>query len=184
MRMNAQQIISHFGMLPHPEGGFYRRTYEAPQTLAAEEIPCGFEGPRPVSTAVLFLLEQGQYSRLHRIRQDELWHFYLGGPLRLACIDPHGHPREILLGQDVLGGQHVQFAVPGGCWFGATPAPGSAFTLVGCTVAPGFDMADLRLGQPEELILRYPQARECIREFCPPLAEVTCASCGCGGKDA
>ncbi|MCB6314123.1 cupin domain-containing protein, partial [Gordonibacter pamelaeae] len=78
--------------------GFYHRTYGAPQILTADEMPCGFIGPRPVSTAILFLLEQGQYSRLHRIRQDELWHFHLGGPLRLACIDTHGQPREVILG--------------------------------------------------------------------------------------
>jgi len=179
--MNAQEIISHFGMRPHPEGGFFRRTYEAPQILSADEMPCGFMGPRPVSTAILFLLQQGHYSRLHRIRQDELWHFYMGGPLRLACIDTHGYPREVMLGQDILAGQHVQFTIPGGCWFGATPAPGTQFTLVGCTVSPGFDMEDLRLGQPEELTLRYPMAKDCIREFCPPLNDAqreACRRCG------
>jgi len=179
--MNAQEIISHYGMRPHPEGGFFRRTYEAPQTLSAEEMPCGFTGPRPVSTAILFLLEQGQYSRLHRIRQDELWHFHLGGPLRLACIDTHGHPREVLLGPDILAGQHVQFPIPGGCWFGATPAPGSPFTLVSCTVAPGFAMEDLHFASAEELTQRYPSAKDCIREFCPQLDTACCsAEKGCG----
>ena len=120
---------------------------------------------------------------MHRIRQDELWHFHLGGPLRLACIDTHGQPREVILGPNIMAGQHVQFTIPGGCWFGATPAPGSEFALVGCTVSPGFDMEDLRLGQPEELTLRYPNAKDCIREFCPPLNDAQRAACRRCGDD-
>jgi len=164
--MDFQHIIDHLALAPHPEGGYYRRTYCSGHTLAAQDMPCGFDRPRPVSTAILFLLRAGQYSRLHRIRQDELWHFHLGGPLRLAWIDREGQPHETLVGPDILNGQVLQWAVPGGCWFGATPAPGSAYSLVGCTVAPGFDFSDLCLGV--ELESRYPLALDCIREFCPP----------------
>ena len=131
-------------------------------------MPCGFEQPRPVSTAILFLLRAGQYSRLHRIRQDELWHFHLGGPLRLVWIDKVGRAREVILGPDIFNGQALQFAVPGGQWFGATPAPGSGFSLVGCTVAPGFDFTDLQMARRHELERRFPLALDCIREFCPP----------------
>ncbi|CAK7030410.1 MAG: hypothetical protein DESF_01275 [Desulfovibrio sp.] len=166
--MDFQHIIDHLVLAPHPEGGYYRRTFCSGHTLAAQDMPCGFDRPRPVSTAILFLLRAGQYSRLHRIRQDELWHFHLGGPLRLAWIDREGQPHETLVGPDILNGQALQWAVPGGCWFGATPAPGSAYSLVGCTVAPGFDFSDLCLGSRVELESRYPLALDCIREFCPP----------------
>lgn len=166
--MDFQHIIDHLALAPHPEGGYYRRTYCSGHALAAQDMPCGFDRPRPVSTAILFLLRAGQYSRLHRIRQDELWHFHLGGPLRLAWIDREGQPHETLVGPDILNGQVLQWAVPGGCWFGATPAPGSAYSLVGCTVAPGFDFSDLCLGSRVELESRYPLALDCIREFCPP----------------
>ena len=166
--MDFQHIIDHLVLAPHPEGGYYRRTFCSGHTLAAQDMPCGFDRPRPVSTAILFLLRAGQYSRLHRIRQDELWHFHLGGPLRLAWIDREGQPHETLVGPDILNGQVLQWAVPGGCWFGATPAPGSAYSLVGCTVAPGFDFSDLCLGSRVELESRYPLALDCIREFCPP----------------
>lgn len=166
--MKADSLIAHLELSPHPEGGFYRRSYCSAELVPSKALPCGMRGPRPLSTAILFLLKEGQYSRLHRIRQDELWHFYLGGPLRLAQIDPHGLNREILLGPDLLNGQHPQYAVPAGHWFGATPAPGSAFSLVGCTVAPGFDFADLDLGCREKLLAAYPEAAACIGEFCPP----------------
>lgn len=166
--MDARNIIEKLALAPHPEGGYYRRTYECGQELKPQGMPCGFDQPRPISTAILFLLRAGQYSRLHRIRQDELWHFHLGGPLRLVWIDRWGRAREVILGPDIFNGQSLQFAVPGGQWFGATPAPGSGFSLVGCTVAPGFDFTDLHLARRHELERRFPLALDCIREFCPP----------------
>ena len=180
--MDVQHIIDNLGLAPHPEGGYYRRTYQCERMLTPRDMPCGFDQPRPVSTAILFLLRAGQYSRLHRIRQDELWHFHLGGPLRLVWIDRGGRARETLMGPDILNGHVLQCAVPGGCWFGATPAPGSDFSLVGCTVAPGFDFSDLHLARRRELEKRFPLALDCIREFCPPDLPVDPLAsdiCGC-----
>lgn len=163
--MTALDLVSHFAMRPHPEGGFYAETYRSARTLARTALPETYGGERAYSTAILFLLRQGDFSHLHRIRQDEIWHFHLGGPLRLVSLSPTGEVREILLGNDVLRGQQVQAVVPGGSWFGATPAPGTDFTLVGCTVAPGFDFADFEMGERQALEARYPAARTVIREF-------------------
>ncbi len=163
--MNAPELVRHFGMSPHPEGGFYRETYRSAGSIPAEALPSGFSGARSYSTAILFLLRQGDVSRLHRIRQDELWHFYLGDPLRLVMISPEGRPEEVVLGQDVTRGQHLQWAVPAGYWVGAAPVPGSAFSLVGCTVAPGFDFADFELGEREALLRLFPDARELVERF-------------------
>lgn len=102
--MNAPELVRHFGMSPHPEGGFYRETYRSAGSIPAEALPSAFSGARSYSTAILFLLRQGDVSRLHRIRQDELWHFYLGDPLRLVMISPEGRPEEVVLGQDVTRG--------------------------------------------------------------------------------
>ena len=162
--MNAQELVRHFDMAPHPEGGFYRETYRSAGSIPAEALPA-FSGARSYSTAILFLLRQGEVSRLHRIRQDELWHFYLGDPLRLVMISPEGRQAEVVLGQDVTRGQLLQWAVPAGYWFGETPAPGSAFSLVGCTVAPGFDFADFELGERETLQRLFPDARELVERF-------------------
>lgn len=160
--MTESEIIGYYNLAPHPEGGFYRRTYASPVTT-------DYRGTyRPVCTAIVFLLKAGQYSRLHRIPQDEMWHFYLGDPLRLAMIAPDGEPREVLLGQDILAGQSVQFCVPAGSWFGATPAKSSGYCFVGCTVAPGFRMDELELGEGKDLLVRFPSARHVIEEFCPP----------------
>lgn len=158
----AEDIIKTYSLSPHPEGGFYSRTYTSPISITYR----GSE--RPVCTAILFLLRGNQYSRLHLIPQDEMWHFYLGSPLRLVMITSDGKPHEIILGQEIISGQKLQFNVPGGSWFGATPVKGGAYSLVGCTVAPGFCMGELLLGESRDLIGRFPAASRVIREFCPP----------------
>lgn len=163
--MDASELITRFGLALHPEGGWYRETYRS-QGVIPEGTLKGFSGPRSVCTGILFLLAAGERSCLHRIRQDEMWHFYLGGPLRLAVLSPAGDVRVEILGQDVLSGQHVHYTVPAGHWFGAAPCPGTSFSLVGCTVAPGFDFADLEMGDRERLETAFPEALACIREFC------------------
>lgn len=163
--MTAAELVAHFRMSPHPEGGFYAETYRSAGTVARSALPEGYSGDRVFSTAILFLLRQGEYSHLHRIRQDEVWHFYMGGPLRLVSLSPEGDERETLLGTDLACGHQVQSVVRGGCWFGATPAPGTDFTLVGCTVAPGFDFADFEMGSRQTLEQTFPLARKLIQEF-------------------
>ena len=163
--MNAMELVRHFSMKPHPEGGFYVETYRSPGIIPASVLPATYTGDRNYSTAILFLLRRGDYSRLHRIRQDEIWHFHLGGALRLVCISPEGKVEERRLGTNVGQGELLQSVVKAGDFFGATPAPEADFALVGCTVAPGFDFADFELGYVDVLERRFPSARACIREF-------------------
>lgn len=163
--MTAMEIVAHFKMSPHPEGGFYKEIYRSSDIIAQSALPAGYTGDRVFSTSIIFLLRQGEYSHLHRIQQDEIWHFHLGGPLRLVSLSPEAHQHETLLGTDFTQGQHVQSVVPGGYWFGATPAPGVDFTLVGCTVAPGFDFADFEMGDRQWLEQTFPTALQMIREF-------------------
>lgn len=163
--MTAMELVSHFNMTPHPEGGFFTETYRSAGTVARSALSGCYPGDRSFSTAILFLLRQGEYSHLHRIRQDEVWHFHMGGPLRLVSLSPEGVEREILLGTDLVRGHAVQAVVPGGSWFGATPAPGTDFALVGCTVAPGFDFADFEMGGRQALEHTFPHVRNLIREF-------------------
>ena len=165
--MQAANLIAHYRLEPHPEGGYYRETWRSDTVIAREALPEGFSGPRHCSTAILFLLENSDVSRLHRIRSDEIWHFYGGGPLRLAMIFPDGTAKEIVLGQDIEAGQYVQYVVPAGVWFGAKPCAGTGFSFVGCTVSPGFDFADFELGEKTRLLQAFPQAHATIGEFCP-----------------
>ena len=162
--MTADELVRHFRMQPHPEGGFYVETYRSQGRIPAGALPAGW-GEHSWSTGILFLLRQGECSHLHRIRQDEMWHFHLGGPLRLAVIAPDGSASETLLGQDVLAGHTVQCTVPAGSWFGASPLEGTPFALVGCTVAPGFEFADFELGTRNGLLSRFPQHRALVEAF-------------------
>ena len=159
--MIPAELAATLGLAPHPEGGFFRETYRAAESF----VPAGIGKPRSVSTAILYLLGNGDKSRFHRIKSDELWHYHLGCGLRLTELLPGGSISETIIGPDVAAGQKLQHAVPAGAWFGAEPL--SDFALVGCTVAPGFDFADFELGKRNALVEEYPLAREAIVRLTP-----------------
>jgi len=160
-----KEIIAQYQMKPHPEGGFYTETYRSSEVIPVHCLPESFIGTRNVCTAILYLLKENDFSALHRIRQDEMWHFYLGGTLRLIVISPEGEWTEILLGQNVTAGEYVQYVVPAGHWFGAMPVVDAGFSFVGCTVAPGFDFEDFELGERAELLKQYPQHKDSILAY-------------------
>jgi predicted cupin superfamily sugar epimerase len=158
--------MERLGLEPHPEGGHYRESYQAALELPPSALPA-HGGGRPASTAIYFLLQSEEFSALHRIRSDELWHFYAGSSLVVHVLTPQGEYRRIRLGPAVEQGEQFQGAVEAGCWFGATlarPAP-EAFALVGCTVAPGFHFADFELARRDALEAEYPQHRELVRRL-------------------
>ena len=159
--MNAAELVRQLELVPHPEGGYFRETYRASESVAPGALPRRFGGERSLSTAIYFLLEAGQCSHLHRIRSDEVWHFYAGDPLEVVEIDAAGSLRVTKLGADLL----YQHTVPAGSWFGAAPAEGSRFSLVGCTVAPGFDFADFELADRAALLREYPRHQDWIRRL-------------------
>lgn len=128
MTLTAPAIIAHLGLRPHPEGGWYVETFRDAATVGADG--------RAASTAIYFLLEAGQRSRWHRVDAAEIWHWYAGSPLALGIAPPQGGARVTRLGPDLLAGERPQAIVPPGHWQQAESL--GAWTLVGCTVAPGF----------------------------------------------
>lgn len=165
MRAVIDTLVASLGLVPHPEGGFYRETYRAAEDIAHDALPARFTGTRSHATAIYYLLAAGDRSKLHRIRADEIWHFYEGDPLLIVAIAPDGALSVTTLGRDFGQGQVPQHVVPAGHWFGAIPAPGSAFALTGCTVSPGFDFADFELGARATLLQAYPQHRDWIEKL-------------------
>jgi len=163
--VNLKDLIELYGLQPHPEGGYFKETYRASETVVRTALPERFGGDRNFSTAIYFLLPEGSKSHLHRIKSDEVWHFYLGGPLTLVQISPEGKVEKIILGQDVKNGHKVQHVVPRGYWFGASPNKGARFSFVGCTVAPGFDFEDFEMGKREELLRQFPDSADVIEKF-------------------
>jgi uncharacterized protein len=162
---DARDWIETLGLTPHPEGGFFCETYRATETIAHAHLPSRFSGDRAFSTAIYFLLEGRDFSALHRIRQDEMWHFYDGCPLLVSSISPDGVLSVVRLGRDVRTGEVLQAVVPAGYFFGARPSDPGSFSLVGCTVAPGFDFADFELPTRGELAGRFPQHAAVIEQL-------------------
>lgn len=135
--LGPREIIRALGLEPHPEGGWFRETW---RSAAAD-------GGRSPGTAIYYLLEAGDHSHWHRIDADETWHWYAGGPLSMT-LSPNGHDAEaFLLGPEIQAGQRPQATVPAGWW--QTAVSMGAFTLLGCTVAPGFDFAGFEMAPPD-----------------------------------
>jgi predicted cupin superfamily sugar epimerase len=153
---DAARWIEALELLPHPEGGFFRETWRAAETVAREGLPQRFPGARSIGTAIVYLLRAGDHSRLHCLRADEVWHLYDGGPLHLHLFEPGAGYRRLTLGRDLANGESPQWVIPHGTWFGAEPAAGAAFALAGCTVTPGFEYEDFELGEREALLAAFP----------------------------
>jgi predicted cupin superfamily sugar epimerase len=151
MDPRAQELIETLGLVPHPEGGFYRETFRA--TLTLEELP---HGRRTASTAIYYLLPAGAVSALHRVRSDEVWHHYDGAGLALHLLDATGAHTVARLGRNYAAGERPQHVVPAGVWQAAVPSGEGGFVLCGCTVAPGFDFADFEMPSRAELSERFP----------------------------
>jgi predicted cupin superfamily sugar epimerase len=163
---SSDDFIRLHNLVPHPEGGYYRQTYRSEELLPGSTLPHRYNGGnRPYSTAIYYLLREGERSRLHRLASDEVWHFYSGGALTIAEIHPNGRVAEAVLGPNPIMGQQQQYVVRAGTWFGAYPHSGAAYSFVGCTVAPGFDFADFEMGERQQLMKEFPSAREVIERL-------------------
>ncbi|MDO0934477.1 cupin domain-containing protein [Streptomyces sp. DG2A-72] len=159
--MTPEDLIAHYGLQPIPrEGGLFRQTWAGPERADG----------RPDGTAIVALLTAApdDFSALHRLPTDEVWHFYLGDPLQLLLLAPDGTSRTVVLGPDVLGGQHPQFTVPARTWMGARVVAGGDWALFGCTMVPGFTYQDYEHGDVADLTARYPAEAARIVELCRP----------------
>lgn len=159
----ATYWVEKLQLRKHPEGGFFAETYRSEESVPQAGLPARFSGPRRFGTAILYLLEESDFSAFHKIKSDEIWHFYNGDPLNIFYFDTNGNLKKIVLGNNPGNGEVFQAVVPTGCWFGSIPAAGSKYALVGCTVAPGFDFDDFEMAERAVLSEMYPQHREIIQ---------------------
>ena len=162
--MTAEQFIDHLQLLPHPEGGFYKETYRS-----ASVIPKGtiqpFTEERNVSTAIYFLLPSGHISALHKILSDELWFFHCGTSLLIHSFDKENGVKTHRLGFDIEKGDMPCRMISAHSWFGAEVEAENSYSLVSCTVAPGFDFNDFELGKREILIKEFPDHQDLIHRL-------------------
>ncbi len=148
----------------HPEGGHYREIYRADEFIAVRR-PESEAAQRNQCTSIYFLLKSGERNFLHRIKSDELWHFYDGSPLIVYEIDAQGNLRKNLLGLNPDNGELPLLVIKAGSWFCAEVLAENSFTLAGCTVSPGFDFKDLEIADRGILMEEFPQHGNFINKF-------------------
>lgn len=161
--MTAAEIQRLLGLEPlEHEGGYFAETHRATHTLTAGSVGGEWPDSRALATAIYYLLTPETFSALHRLRADEVFHFYLGDPVEMLQLLPGGEGRIVTLGTDLAAGMRPQVVVPRGVWQGTRLMPGGAMALLGTTMSPGFDPRDFDLGRRQALIAGYPAYRERI----------------------
>jgi uncharacterized protein len=153
--MTAAEVIRLLNLSPHPvEGGHFLQTY-----AAAEQIELrGYPSSRRTSTAIYYLLEPHTFSEIHRLRSDEIFHFYAGDALEMLQLANGQAGERIMIGNDLAAGQRPQVLAPRDVWQGSRIAPGGSvgWSLVGCTVSPGFEYEDYESGVRADLTAQWP----------------------------
>ena len=156
-----EKLIEQLQLSAHPEGGYFKETYRSSVLINYEKA----KEQRNYATCIYFLLTSSTFSAFHKIRQDEIWHFYKGSPVLLHIISPEGIHTKVIIGNDIEAGQIPQYVVPGGHWFAAKSKESDTYSLVGCTVAPGFDFKDFELADRANLVSLFPVHKELIETF-------------------
>ncbi len=160
MKQSAVAVIEELRLQPHKEGGWFRRTYESDQTVELSR------GNRPCGTSILYLLKKGEVSRLHYLRSDETWYFHSGNPLELHSFSD-GEYESAKLGCRLTIGEVPQVTLPAGTVFGANPTGNEEWSLVSCSVSPGFDDADFFWPDLEQLARDFSAQETVLRKLAP-----------------
>ena len=165
MKKKAEEVVALLDLQPHPEGGFFKEVYRSAEFIPESVLDSKYEGSRNAATSVYFLLTSKSFSAFHRIHQDEIWHFYQGSALELHIITPAGEHSVKRVGNDILQGDIPQVVVPGGQWFGARVIEPDSYSLVGCSVSPGFDFRDFELAKRHQMLQQFPKHEAVIKDL-------------------
>jgi predicted cupin superfamily sugar epimerase len=155
MNSKAKAYIKKLGLKKHPEGGYYREVYRSVEKILSGHLPKRYKSKRNFSTSIYFLLEGEQYSAFHLLQSDELWHYYDGSDVIVYIINKNGELSKKKLGKTK--GAEFQIVIEKHSWFAAELDDKKSFSLFGCTVSPGFEFEDFRLGDRKTLIKKFPQ---------------------------
>ena len=164
MQKNAKYWIENLDLQKHPEGGWFKEVYRSEEIAPKDSLSKGFTSDRNFSTSIYFLLEKDEISVLHRIKSDEIWHYYDGGSVVEIISLQGGKLKRQLLGRDIESGEHLQIVVLKNTWFGAWLTNQKSFALVGCTVSPGFHFDDFEMAD-RKLLQEYPLLKKEIAIF-------------------
>lgn len=163
--ISSKELVNKLDFQPHPEGGYFKEVYRSEEEMKSEDLPERYKSPRCFGTSIYYMLEGERFSSFHKLKSDEIWHFYLGSPIILHLINKEGKYSKVIVGQNVDEDEHLQFTIPHGTWFAAEVKDKSSFSLVGCTVSPGFDFADFEMGERNNLIEMFPKFKDIIEKL-------------------
>ena len=163
--IKVDYLIKELDLQPHPEGGYFKEVYRSSGEINSESLDSRYVGKRNYATSIYFLLTSDTFSAFHKINQDEIWHFYHGSSVKIHMISETGDYSNVVVGKDLINGEKLQFVVPGGYWFAANVMSLNDYSLVGCTVSPGFDFKDFQLAERNDLIHQFPQHKKIIKQF-------------------
>lgn len=156
--------IEKLQLKAHPEGGFYSETYRSQERIGKGALPDRYTKEHVFGTAIYFLLNSDDISAFHRIKSDEMWFFHTGAPVMVYFLTTDGVV-EHMIGDNVLDGHSFQLLVPANTWFAARVIAPNSYTLVSCTVSPGFDFEDFELAKRHDLLQLYPGHKSLITEL-------------------
>ena len=163
--MTADEVKTLLGLVPHPrEGGCYIRTYESNEMVSLAR----YAGLRRTATAIYYLLEPGTFSEMHRLKSDEIFHFYAGDPIEMLQLREGEPGHRVVIGSNLAAGELPQVVVPHGVWQGSRLCAGGKWALLGCTVSPGFEFDDYDAGDEAELMGLWPEWAELIKVLTKP----------------
>lgn len=165
MENKISYIIKKYKLKKHIEGGYYSEFYRSKEKISSKCLPKRYNGGRAFSTSIYFLLRNNEFSTFHRLNSDEILHFYDGSPVYVYLIDENGKLEIKKLGRNVNKNEDYQILVKAGNWLAMKPVRTNSFSLIGCTVAPGFEYSDLQLGKRKELIKLFPNHKKIISKL-------------------
>jgi predicted cupin superfamily sugar epimerase len=176
MTLTAQQVMDTLGLKPHPTCGFVAETYRSSRQVPQSALPAGFDGARPLGSVLYFMVTPTAQIRLHRIRNDQMYHHYLGDPLEVLLLYSNGSGEIKMVGDDLAAGMRPQLFIPGGTFHISRLPVTSAFALLGTSEWPGVDPPDVEIGDPAKLMAAYPAWSSQIAAFVQHAADALAAA--------
>ena len=164
MATEAKSIIEKLQLMAHPEGGYFKEIYRSNEIIPQSSLPKRYKSERNFSTSIYYLLEGNQVSHFHRLKSDEVWHHYKGSALLLHCLERNKY-FQIKIGDQVEYDQLPQFVIRAGIWFAAEVVEKKSYSLIGCTVSPGFDFTDFEIADKDEMNKLFPEHSDLISRF-------------------
>lgn len=165
MALTADQVKAALGLQPHPTCGFVTETYRSTWQIPRSGLPAQFDGARPLGSVLYFLVAPERQMKLHRIRNDQMYHHYLGDPLEVLLLYQDGHGEVVTIGAEIAAGMRPQLLIPGGTFHVSRVRPGGAYALLATSEWPGVEPSDVEEGDPATLMDAFPAMREQIATF-------------------